>query len=214
MIKHLFKGTFVLALCIGITLTAATAQAVSLITNGSFELATIVPDGDTLEAGSTAITGWTVTSGDIDYIGNYWTASDGVRSLDMNGRTSGNISQSFSTIIGKEYEVRFDMAGNPDSGPTIKSLRASVDSIFFDFTFDNTGWTRTSMGWEEKSFLFTAIAPETTLSFISLTADCCWGPALDNVEVARISNPEPASLLLLGSGLVGLAARRKRRQGS
>ena len=65
------------------------AWAVGII-NGSFETGiAISPDPfKTLNAtDSTSIAGWTVTSGSIDYIGSYWTAQDGGRSLDMNGLT-------------------------------------------------------------------------------------------------------------------------------
>jgi len=57
---------------------------VNLITNGSFEIG---PDPDPylpLDPGSTAITGWTVTRDQIDYVA-YWVDADGERSLDLNG---------------------------------------------------------------------------------------------------------------------------------
>src|SRR5258708_31625129 len=54
--------------------------------NGSFETGTFDAQAfDTLSAGSTAITDWTVDSGTIDWIGTYWTASNGSRSIDLNG---------------------------------------------------------------------------------------------------------------------------------
>ena len=43
--------------------------------NGSFETG---PAGTTtLASGSTAITGWTVTGTDIDYVDSYWQTADG-----------------------------------------------------------------------------------------------------------------------------------------
>ena len=55
-------------------------------TNGSFETGTFDAQAfDTLSAGSTAITDWTVDSGSVDWVGSYWTASVGSRSIDLTG---------------------------------------------------------------------------------------------------------------------------------
>lgn len=56
--------------------SAASAHALNLITNGSFEVGTI-PGGTfiSLNAGDyTSIPGWVVGGGGIDYIGGYWNA--------------------------------------------------------------------------------------------------------------------------------------------
>ena len=85
---------------------------VNLITNGSFEIG---PDPDPylpLDPGSTAITGWTITRDQIDYVA-YWVDADGERSLDLNGSLGvGGIAQTFSTIAGQQYLVSFALAGN------------------------------------------------------------------------------------------------------
>jgi len=53
--------------------------------NGSFELGPTPGSFVTLNNGDTSITGWTVVNGDIDYVGSYWVASDGTRSLEIAG---------------------------------------------------------------------------------------------------------------------------------
>ena len=96
--------------------------------NGSFEEGTVDPGSFiTLSAfDNTSITGWTVSSGSIDLIGSHWVASDGDRSIDLNGNEPGAISQTFDTEPGAVYNVLFDMAGNPDdpapNDPDIKVL--------------------------------------------------------------------------------------------
>ena len=65
--------------------------------NGSFEIGTLSGDpcNVSLPVSSTAITGWTVISGNIDYVTPAcWPASEGTRSLDLVGTGSiGGIEQ-------------------------------------------------------------------------------------------------------------------------
>jgi len=151
--------------------------------NGSFEDGPGgIGDFITLHAGSTDITGWTVVYGSIDLIGSYWEASDGDRSIDLNGSEPGAISQVFDTERGALYQVFFDMAGNPDvSG--LKVLVASTDSTTSEYKFDREGKTSTEMGWTEMSFIFQASSELTTLEFAGSSPDGAFGPALDNVRV-------------------------------
>jgi choice-of-anchor C domain-containing protein len=193
-------------------------QAANLIQNGSFETATVNPGSFLqLDAVSTAITGWTVSQGSIDYIGTFWQASNGSRSLDLSGANAGGIQQTFNTTVGKTYRVTFDLAGNPNTSPTIKQMRISAAGSSANFSFDITGKSTTNMGWLSKSWDFTANSTTTTLEFISLT-NSFDGPALDNVSVIALSPPptptpipEPSSVLgLLSLGVLGISSALKR----
>jgi choice-of-anchor C domain-containing protein len=193
--------------------------------NGSFENASVDPGGSfvTLADGSMQITGWTVISGDIDYIGTYWVASTGVRSLDLVGdQNVGGIEQTFDTVPGATYRVSFDLAGNPQGPPTIKPLTVNAGGVVQDYTFDTTGKTVSNMGWVTNQLTFTASGPTTTLSFISDTTGlgCCYGAALDNVIVQLVQLPpapapvplEPAAPLAALSILAGALLIHRRRQ--
>jgi choice-of-anchor C domain-containing protein len=189
-------------------------QATNLIQNGSFETATVNPGTDTLlNAVSTVITGWTVSQGSIDYIGTFWQASNGVRSVDLAGSGNGKIEQTFNTTIGTTYRVTFDLAGNPNASPIIKDMRVSAGGSSADFSFNTTGKSNSNMGWLSKSWDFTANSTTTTLEFIGLgNSDA--GAALDNVSVIALSSPsipEPSSMLgLLGLGVLGIGSAFKR----
>lgn len=197
-------------------------QAANLIQNGSFETATIDPGASFigLYAGSTAITGWTVSQGTIDYKGTLWQASEGSRSLDLSGGNDGGIQQTFNTTVGETYRVTFDLAGNTFTSPTIKDMRVSAGGSSADFSFDTTGKSNSNMGWLSKSWDFTANSTTTTLEFISLSNSFA-GPVLDNVSVIALSSPppspipEPSSVLgLLSLGVLGIGSALKRQSGS
>jgi len=161
----------------------ATAFAASAVTNGSFETGTDPGVFSTLVAGdNTSVPGWTVTAGSVDYIGSYWTASDGTRSLDMTGFSAGAISQMFTTVPGHTYTVAFDMAGNPAGAPTVKTLTVDAGSLPTTYTFDTTGKTLTNMGWQPQTYSFTATGTSTTVTFTSMDSGF-YGPALDNVMI-------------------------------
>lgn len=172
---------------LGVGVFATPALAASLISNGSFESGTDPEVFSTVSAGdSTTITNWTVSSGSVDYIGTYWEASDGDRSIDLSGNTPGSLQQTFSTVAGQKYFVTFDMAGNPDGGSAVKTLTVNTTGgTPVLYSFNSTGQTHEDMGWEQKVYSFIASGPTTTLTFTSTTGDA-YGPAIDNVELAGV----------------------------
>src|SRR5947209_17274027 len=113
-----------IALCLAIAYFSNLAQngLGASIVNGSFEIGTDPGTSANLTApDSTTIQGWSVISGTIDYIGSRWTAGDGTRCLDLSGVSAGAIRQTVTGFVpGQAYELSFLMAGNPESGPTIK----------------------------------------------------------------------------------------------
>lgn len=178
------------------------ADAVTII-NGSFE------DG---------YTGWYVTYGNVDLLEGYWIASDGTHSVDMSGNTAGGIAQVINTVIGQEYQVSFDLSGNPDGLPTTKTLTVSTGYSSQTYTYSlPQDISKNDMKWQTQFFNFTAEKDQTELSFSSLDYSC-FGAALDNVKIteypplpASVPTPEPSSLLLGFTGLTGLLGLKKRK---
>jgi choice-of-anchor C domain-containing protein len=170
----------------------------NLLQNGSFELGADNPcfifD---IPAGSTLITGWTVSVGTIDWYGPApcgWAAANGGHSLDLVGQAGiGGIQQTFDTVPGRTYRLSFALAGNYDAPPVIKPLAVTIDGVTTNFTFDTTGRNRFNLGWVRQKISFVATSSTTTVNFVSdvrpsggtLNA----GAAIDNVRVKRSKLP-------------------------
>ncbi|GFO57764.1 hypothetical protein GMST_00890 [Geomonas silvestris] len=83
-------------------------------------------------------------------------------------------------------------------------------------SFDQTGNTKSDMGWITNSFEFMAQYETTRIIFDDVTNILtnlreAWGAALDNVTVQRVPEPvpEPATFALFGAGFLGLFFTRR-----
>lgn len=206
------KKVALLAAAAAAVAMAAPATAAPTIVNGSFETATVNPGSGfvTLGNGSTAITGWVVGGLGIDYVGTYWQAAQGTRSIDLSGNDKGSISQLLTDlVIGQKYRVAFSLAGNPDGGGSTKVAVASDGgSQTGVFSFSNTGTSRANMGWQTQVFDFTATALTANLTF-SASVNDPYGPALDNVSISAVPEPATWGLMILGFGAIGAFLRRR-----
>jgi len=168
----------------------------NLLTNGSFETADF--------------TGWTTGGNFIDTFvvsgpfSHYSSAEDGQFYAVLGPVGSdGTLSQTFATTVGAHYTFSFWFASVGDNP---SDFTASWDStaVLGPLTNPNTGVT-----WTE--FSFTEIGTGSDSITFSFRDDPAY-MALDNVSVSGASTtPEPGSLMLLGSGLLGVAGvvRRK-----
>lgn len=193
------------------------AASAATISNGSFETGAATGSFLPLGTGSTSITGWTVASGSIDYIGSYWTAQDGGRSIDLAGSGRGSISTMITGLVtGKAYELSFWMSGNPEGTPKTKTMDVTlanpVVTESYSYNIKTSGNTRDDMKWEQFALRFTATSSSSLLTFAAANggANSAFGPALDNVSISAV--PVPASGMLLFGALGGIAALRRRRK--
>jgi hypothetical protein len=188
-----------LGLC-GVPLSAG-----NIVVNGSFELPQISGNFyQTILAGDPTITGWTVGGQSVDIVQGAGWSQLGTQGIDMVGTPfAGTLSQTLPTSAGFNYLVSFWVSSNGAA----KSQSLTVqwngsDLATVDSPAQNT-WTQ---------FEYNVLgAGSDTLSFIGsdIPGSPQAGALLDNVSVQE--TPEPASMGLIGAGLVILAGFIKRR---
>lgn len=197
---------------VGLVALPAAANAASF-TNGSFETGPAPGSFVTLAAGSTAITGWTVGGDSIDYIGTYWNAQNGARSVDLSGNAPGSLSQTFDTVLGQIYSVSFFLGANGDGPPPTKSVDVSATgNATVGYTVPSTAFPPNVVTYSPFAYSFTATGTSTTLKFTS-TGTTAYGAALDNVSVTAVPEPATWALMIVGFGAMG-GMMRRRRQGA
>ncbi len=144
---------------------------------------------------------------------------DGGNFVAMNGvYQSGSISQMLSGLtIGAKTDVGFYYAGAQQkgyNGATTDAFQVTLGGQTINTAILNNvsnGFT----GWKKADLIFTPTATSETLSFLALGTPSGEPPfaLLDGVTVSDTvaTTPEPGSLALLGTGVLGLAGMLRRR---
>lgn len=168
----------------------------NIVVNGDFEKAKPYspPYKDLFSYNDTAnwVDGWIVSEGSVTIHSTQWqVANSGENSIDLQGLGVGSFSQKLQTIPGQKYLVQYAVAGDLTTGgnPVVKrySITAGGESVTREF--DTSGSSRQNMGWELRSWMFTANSEETALTFSGLD-NTFFGAMIDDVVVAPLSQSD------------------------
>jgi hypothetical protein len=128
----------------------------------------------------------------------------------------GPVSQTLNGLtVGDVVTVTFDFAGAQQSGftgATTEQLEVSLGDQN-DFTQVLQDPSHGFTGWQTESLTFTATSTSEALSFLAIGTPSGVPPMslLDGVSASQSPVPEPGSLALLSTGLIGLGGFVRRR---
>jgi len=207
----------------------ATSAYGNILVNGSFETP-IVPVGNfsSFGVGSTGITGWTVTgpSGSIALVndqfvccGINYNAADGHQSLDLTGTDDNGVAKGVSQTVNLSsgfYVVTYAVGNysdpNGSGSPFPSTVLLFLNNVNVQ-TSTNTNNTTGHVNWEAFNYSFGTAGGPVTIELRGQgtpSADNYTG--LDNVNLDLSAVPEPASFFALGSGLLAIAAKLRKRK--
>jgi len=211
---------------------ASLSLQASALLNGSFESQTVPasPGYTVLAVGAlVGLDNWSIVgpgSGNVAVIsgtfapaGYALAAEDANQWVDLTGSTSfvaQGVEQTVATTIGTQYTLSF-WVGNVSDAAHGLGTTSTVDVLLGGIggsslgAFTNSNATPSAMNWQQFTTTFTATGSSTTLDFLNGDGIGDDLNGLDNVVLTATGTPEPATLWLLGGGMIGLGFLRRRK---
>ena len=158
-----------------------------LVVNGSFEYPRQDGGWKHMDAPSTELYGWQVSSGNIDLFHVDKGAPNGTQAVDLEGQEAGTIRQALRTVPGARYEVKLCTGCHPIGGGTDKKFFVRAANQAKAWAYDCTGFDGTDrLGWRWVDWQFTAHENVTVLEIGSMRPNGTGSGLIDAVSVVRV----------------------------
>ena len=203
------------------TLLAVAPVSAATILNPSFESPDVGPPFSV-----TSITSWTSVGGSNPGLfddGSGYFGTDGKQFLDITGNadTYGRgVSQGSITVIpGTQYTLNFDVGSFRYSGVDLGRAAVALTiggghTYTGNFVNNLTRPVANGLVWQTMAYSFTPTTPTISLQFlgVNVVPSSSTGIGLDNIKLTPVPEPAGVGTLLVGMGMFGFAARRRRSQ--
>jgi len=169
------------------------------------------PPGFTTYNAGQAFDGFTVQSGSVDLIGNYWQGPPpGGGSVDLDGNSPGAIAFTTNLALAPgSYVLSFWLSGNPDGSPATKQLDVALGGLPSYFTYTIGSNSHSSMNYDLETVSFTT-SGFTPLTFTSLDTNSPYGPVIGGLSISSVPEPSTWAMMILGFFGIGFMAYRRR----